>query len=248
MPLHRHPDAGRRRLTEVADGTRRFVPDPPDLVPAGRLPLEAGDVDAEGSIRGLLEDYRATLSGDGHFLLDHFRVAEVARDAGSAGATATRSWVVLLTGRDADEQLFLQVREAHRSVVYPLSTVEKVSHHGRRVVTGQRLTQAAGDIFLGWHRMTDGTGRRRDYCVRELRDWLPEVGVDWMAPLRMGAYGELCAWTLAHAHSRSGDRLALAAYLGDGPEFEETFAAFAEAYAEQNLVDFEHFRSLSNAS
>ena len=83
---------------------------------------------------------------------------------------------------------------------------------------------------------------------RELRDWLPEVGVDWMAPLRMGAYGELCAWTLAHAHSRSGDRLALAAYLGDGPEFEETFAAFAEAYAEQNLVDYERFRSLSNVS
>jgi uncharacterized protein (DUF2252 family) len=248
MPIHRHPDAGRRRLTEVADGIRRFVPDPPDLVPVGRLPHEPGGVDVEGSIRALLEDYRATLSGDGRFLLDHFRVAEVARDAGSAGATAARSWVVLLAGRDTDEQLFLQVREAHRSVVYPLSTVEKNSHHGRRVVTGQRLTQAAGDIFLGWHRMNDGTGRRQDYYIRELRDWLPEVGVDWMAPLRMGVYGELCAWTLAHGHARSGDRLALAAYLGDGPEFEESFADFAETYAEQNLVDFERFRSLSNLS
>jgi hypothetical protein len=248
MPIHRHPDAGRRRLTEVVAGTRRFVPDPPDLVPAGRLPLDPGGVDVEGSIRALLEDYRATLSGDGQFLLDRFDVVEVARDAGSAGATAARSWVVLLTCRDADEQLFLQVREAHRSVVYPLSTVEKVPHHGRRVVTGQRLTQAAGDIFLGWHQMNDGTGRRRDYYIRELRDWLPEVGVDWMAPLRMGVYAELCAWTLAHAHSRSGDRLALAAYLGDGPEFEETFAAFAEAYAEQNLVDFERFRNPSNLS
>ncbi len=251
MPIHRHADAGRRRLTEVADGTRRFVPDPPDLVPAGRLPLvplETGRVDLEGSIRGLLEDYRATLSGDGQFLLDHFQVAEVARDAGTAGATATRSWIVLLTGRDTDETLFLQVREAHRSVVYPLSTVEASSTHGRRVVTGQRLTQAAGDIFLGWHRMNDGSGQWRDYYVRELRDWLPEVGVDWMAPLRMGVYGELCGWTLAHAHARSGDRLALAAYLGDDTEFEETFADFAEAYADQNLVDFEHCRSLRDAS
>jgi uncharacterized protein (DUF2252 family) len=248
MPIHRHADAGRRRLTEVVDGTRRFVPDPPGLVPTGRLRHEPGGVDPEADIRGLLEDYRATLPGDGRFLLDHFGIAEVARDAGSDGATATRSWLVLLTGRDTDEPLFLQVREAHPSVVYPLSTVEASTNHGRRVVTGQRLTQAAGDIFLGWHRMKDVTGQWRDYHVRELRDSLPEVGVDWMAPLRMGVYGELCGWTLAHAHARSGDRIALAAYLGDDTEFEETFADFAEAYAQQNLLDFERFRSLSDVS
>ena len=248
MPIHRHADAGRRRLTEVVNGTRRFVPDPPDLVPADRLPPTHGSNDLEGSIRGLLEDYRTTITGDGQFLLDQFRVEQVARDAGMSGATATRSWIVLLIGRDTHEPLFLQVREAHRSVVSPLATKEPSSPNGRRVVTGQRLTQAAGDIFLGWHRMSDGSGQWRDYYVRELRDWLPEVGVDWMAPLRMGVYGELCGWTLAHAHARSGDRLALAAYLGDDTEFEETFGDFAEAYADQSLLDFERFRSLRELS
>ena len=120
--------------------------------------------------------------------------------------------------------------------------METSSNHGRRVVTGQRLVQAAGDIFLGWHRVHDEAGHWRDYYVRELRDWLPEVGVDWMAPPRMGVYGELCGWTLAHGHARSGDRLALAAYLGDDAEFEMTFADFAEAYADQNLLDYQHFR------
>lgn len=248
MPLHRRPDVRRRGLTEVVNGTRRFVPDPPGLVPAGRLPAENGSADLERGIRGLLEDYPATISGDGQFLLDHFRVLEVARDAGSAGATATRSWIVLLVGRDTDEPLFLQVREAHPSVLYPLATVETNSNQGQRVVTGQRLVQAAGDIFLGWHRMHDGSGHWRDYYVRELRDWLPEVGIDWMAPLRMSVYAELCGWTLAHAHARSGDRLALAAYLGDDSEFEERFADFAEAYADQNLRDYQHFRGISDAS
>jgi uncharacterized protein (DUF2252 family) len=248
MPLHRHTDVRPRGLTEVANGTRRFVPDPPDLVPAGRLPATNGSADLEGGIRGLLADYPATISGDGQFLLDHFRVVEVARHSGSAGATATRSWIVLLVGRDTDEPLFLQVREAHPSVIYPLSTVETTANQGRRVVMGQRLVQAAGDIFLGWHRVHDGNGLRRDYYVRELRDWLPEVGVDWMAPLRMGVYAELCGWTLAHAHARSGDRLALAAYLGEDSEFEERFADFAEAYADQNLLDYQHFRGLSDGS
>ncbi len=248
MPLHRHADVRRRGLTEVVNGTRRFVPDPPDLVPAGRLPLENGSVDLAGSIRGLLEDYPATIAGDGQFLLDHFRVLEVARDSGTAGATATRSWIVLLAGRDTDEPLFLQVREAHPSVLYPLPTVETSSNHGRRVVTGQRLVQAAGDIFLGWHRVHDAGGHWRDYYVRELRHWLPEVGVDWMAPPRMSVYGELCGWTLAHGHARSGDRLALAAYLGDDAEFEMSFADFAEAYADQNLLDYQRFRGFQGAA
>ncbi len=238
----------RRGPTEVVDGERRLVTDPPALVPAADLLTEPALADLEGGIGGLLEDYRATLSGDSQFLLDHFRVAEVARSAGTAGATGTRSWIVLLAGRDTDEPLLLQVREAHRSVLYPLSSVETSSDHGRRVVTGQRLVQAAGDIFLGWQRVNEASGRRRDYYVRELRDWLPSPALDRMAPFTMGVYGELCSWTLARAHARSGDRIALAAYLGDDDEFEETTAKFAEEYADQNLHDFRRLRGVADVA
>jgi uncharacterized protein (DUF2252 family) len=247
--LHRRTGGiARRALTEVVDGTRRLVADPPSLVPARDLLPEPALVDLEDSIRGLLEDYRATLSGDSQFLLDHFQVEEVARDAGSAGATGTRSWLVLLAGKDTGEPLLLQVRQAHPSVLYPLSSVETSSQHGQRVVTGQRLVQAAGDIFLGWQRIAVGQGQRRDYYVREMRDWTPSTDVARMVPFTMAAYGELCAWTLARAHARSGDRLALAAYLGTDHEFEESLADFADAYAERNLLDFRHFRDVTGTA
>jgi hypothetical protein len=240
--------SARRGPTELVDGTRRLVADPPSLVPVADLVAEPALADLEDRIGGLLEDYRATLSGDSQFLLDHFRVVEVARSAGRAGATGTRTWIVLLAGRDTDEPLLLQVREAHPSVVYPLSSVETSSDHGRRVVTGQRLVQAAGDIFLGWQRVTEASGRRRDYYVRELREWLPSPALDRMSPFTMGVYGELCGWTLARAHARSGDRIALAAYLGDDDEFEATTAEFAEAYADQNLQDFRRFQGVAKVA
>jgi hypothetical protein len=155
---------------------------------------------------------------------------------------------VLLAGRDTNEPLLLQVREAHPSVLYPLSSVETNSDHAQRVVTGQRLVQAAGDIFLGWQRLYEGPAQRRDYYVREVRDWLPAPGIDRMAPFAMGSYGELCGWTLAHAHARSGDRIALAAYLGEDTVFEETTAEFAEAYADLNLQDYGRLRGAGSVA
>ena len=237
----------RRGPTELVDGERRLVPDPPALVPTSEL-FEPGLAHLGGGIDGLLEDYRATLSGDSQFLLDHFRVVEIARSAGRIGTTGTPSWIVLLAGRDSGEPLLLQVRQAHPSVLYPLSSVESSSDHGQRVVTGQRLVQAADDIFLGWQRVNDASGRRRDYYIRELREWLPSPTLDRMAPFTMGVYGELCSWTLARAHARSGDRIALAAYLGADHEFEETVAEFAEAYADQNQRDFDRLRDVGDAA
>jgi hypothetical protein len=237
-----------RPVTALVDGEHRLVPDPPALVPATDLLTGSPLTDLEDHVRGLFEDYRATLSGDGNFLLDHFRVVEIARSAGVAGATGTRTWIVLLTGRDTHEPLLLQVREAHPSVLYPLPSVETSSDHAQRVVTGQRLVQAAGDIFLGWQRLYEGPDRRRDYYVRELRDWLPAPEIDRMAPFALGVYGELCAWTLARAHARSGDRIALAAYLGEDADFEETTAAFAEAYADLNLEDYGRLRGAGSVA
>jgi uncharacterized protein (DUF2252 family) len=256
--LHRHhPFArtadlrrskARRPVTEVVDGEHRLVPDPPALVPAADLLTGPALADLEDRVGGLFEDYRATLTGEGTFLLDHFRVVQIARAAGSAGATGTRTWIVLLVGRDTREPLLLQIRQAHPSVLYPLSSVETSSDHAQRVVTGQRLVQAAGDVFLGWQRLYEGPGQRRDYYVREVRDWLPSPAIDAMAPHAMGAYGELCAWTLARAHARSGDRIALAAYLGEDAVFEETTAEFAEAYADLNLADYQRLRGDGGAA
>jgi uncharacterized protein (DUF2252 family) len=232
----------RQGPTEVIDGRRRLVTHPPSLVSASELP-GTDSPHVEEDIAAILDDYRATLPGDSQLLLDHFRLVEVARSAGSAGATGTLTWIVLLAGKETEEPLLLQVREAHRSVLYPLSSVETSSNHGQRIVTGQRLVQAAGDIFLAWQRIAEGDGRRRDYYVRELRDWLPRPALDRMSLSSLATYGELCGWTLARAHARSGDRIALAAYLGETDEFEDAIAHFAEAYADQNLQDFERLRN-----
>jgi hypothetical protein len=149
----------------------------------------------------------------------------------------TRAWIVLLTGRDADDPLFLQVKQAGRSVLEPYTARSTARNQGQRVVQGQRLMQVDGDIFLGWLRAEGLDGTPRDYYVRQLWDWKLGAEVELMSPERFTVYVTLCAWTLARAHARSGDRIAIAAYLGSGSAFDRAIAAFAEAYADQNERD-----------
>jgi uncharacterized protein (DUF2252 family) len=230
-------------LTEEVAGRRRFAADPPVVVPARDLlsPVEHTAL-AEHMTR-LLDGYRGTLVSDRRFLLDQFEVVDVARSVRGLGSVGTRSWLVLLTGRADGEPLFLQVKEAGESVLAAAGAVPSVEHGGERVVAGQRLMQAASDTFLGWLSVVDADGVHRDYYVRQLRDWKASASVERMSPGGMRSYGELCGWTLARAHARSGDRTALAAYLAHGKVLDEALADFAEAYADRNAEDHRAFRA-----
>jgi hypothetical protein len=162
----------------------------------------------------------------------------MARRVGGVGSVGTRTWIVLLTGRDGDDPLFLQVKEAGPSVLEQYAGREPARHHGQRVVEGQRRMQVDGDIFLGWLRAVWADDTPRDYYVRQLWDWKFGAEVELMSRARLSVYGSLCGWTLARAHARSGDRIAIAAYLGSGKAFDRAMAAFAEAYADQNERDY----------
>jgi len=161
----------------------------------------------------------------------------MARRVGGVGSVGTRTWIVLLTGRDGDDPLFLQVKQAGPSVLERYAGRDPARNHGQRVVQGQRLMQVDTDIFLGWLRATWTDDTPRDYYVRQLWDWKLGAEVELMSPARLTVYGTLCGWTLARAHARSGDRIAIAAYLGSGKAFDRAVAAFAETYADQNERD-----------
>jgi len=170
----------------------------------------------------------------------------MARKAVGVGSVGTRCWIVLMLGRDDADPLFLQVKEAQRSVLAPFAGASKFANEGQRVVVGQRLMQAASDIFLGWNRVDSGLdGKPHDFYVRQLRDWKFSLNTGTMIPEGMRLYGELCGWTLAHAHARSGDRIAIAAYLGNSAEFDQAIAQFAVGYADQNERDH---RALAEAA
>jgi uncharacterized protein (DUF2252 family) len=163
----------------------------------------------------------------------------MARKVVGVGSVGTRCWIVLVLGRDHSDPLFLQVKEAERSVLEDFAGTSQYANHGQRVVAGQRLMQAASDIFLGWQRSQAGPdGTPHDYYIRQLRDWKRAADIAAMAPAAMRAYGELCGWTLARAHARSGDRIALATYLGRSDVFDQAIAEFAAAYADQNERDY----------
>ncbi|WP_205650589.1 DUF2252 domain-containing protein [Actinoplanes solisilvae] len=229
-----------RKLTAVIDGNPRIVADPPLLVPVGDLVSEGQSAQVEAQIRKVLGGYRDTLPDDKRRLIDAFRFVDLARKVVGVGSVGTRCWIVLLTGRDHTDPLLLQVKEAGPSVLAPNSAGD---NHGRRVVRGQRLMQAASDIFLGWQRVTGVDGRERDFYVRQLRDWKGSAVVDTMDFETLLQYGRLCAWTLARAHARSGDRIAIAAYLGDDDRYDRAFGAFAQAYADQTEHDHAAFAS-----
>lgn len=219
------------KLTEVVDGRRRIIHDPPLLEPAG-----APDT---AVLRKIFSDYRSTLSEERRLLLDRYRFVDAARKVVGVGSVGTRCFIVLLTGRDADDPLFLQIKEARRSVLEEHLPTGPYVHPGRRIVTGQRLMQAAGDIFLGW--MTGPQGRA--YYWRQLRDMKGSADVAGMSPAELRRYAELCGTALARAHARSGDRIAVAAYLGGSDTFDRAVADFALAYADQTATDHAALRA-----
>jgi uncharacterized protein (DUF2252 family) len=232
------------RLTAVTDGARRIVADPPLVVPIADLLPDVERVELTRLMEDILEGYATTLSSDRRRLLASFRLVDVARKVVGVGSVGTRAWILLLEGRDGSDPLFLQAKEAQPSVLEGLAGPAELDDQGERVVAGQRLMQAAGDIFLGWQRVRGLDGRQRDFYVRQLRDWKASAVVEEMVPDGMRAYGELCGWTLARAHARSGDRIAVASYLGNGASFDRAVARFAESYADRNEEDH---RSLEEA-
>jgi uncharacterized protein (DUF2252 family) len=230
------------QLTAVVDGERKIVSDPPVLVPVEELypGLQAHEI-TEG-MRQLIRGYQRTLPSDRRHIVDQFRFIQIARKVVGVGSVGTRAWVVLLLGRDDTDPLILQAKEAQDSVLAQFVGKSKYSNQGQRVVAGQHLMQAHSDIFLGWERVTGFDGQHRDFYVRQLRDWKGSANTDQMTPDGMGAYAQMCAWTLSRAHARSGDRVAIAAYLGNSTVFDQAIADFAETYADQNERDFARFK------
>src|SRR5262249_42361163 len=184
-------------------------------------------------VRTMLQSYRRSLPDDRRRLFDRFRFVHIARKVVGVGSVGTRDWIALLLGRDDQDPLFLQAKEAGASALEPFLPRSTYKQHGQRVVEGQRLMQTASDIFLGWERMTGLDGVSRDFYVRQLRDWKGSWAPETMDPQAMNVYAGMCAWTLAHAHARSGDRIAIASYLGGGAAFDRAVAEFAMAYADQ---------------
>jgi uncharacterized protein (DUF2252 family) len=225
------------KLVQADGAGLRFMSDPPLLVPVEELLGESELAPFLARIDGALAGYRSSLSVDRRHLLDQYTLVHVARKVVGVGSVGTRAWVALLVGRDEQDPLILQIKEAQRSVLEEFAGDSAYDHAGHRVVAGQRTMQASSDILLGWETVSDFDGIPRHFYVRQLRDWKGNIEVEQMSPSAMARYAELCAWTLARGHARSGDRIAIASYLGRGPVFENSIADFAAAYAEQNALD-----------
>jgi uncharacterized protein (DUF2252 family) len=232
------------KLTREVDGELRIVSEPPLIVPIGELADE--DADLEAAALKIIADYRATLPEDRRVLLDGYRFVDAALKVVGVGSVGTRAFVVLMLGRDSGDPLFLQAKEAQRSVLEPYAGASAFENQGERVVQGQRLTQAASDILLGWVKATGIDGKQRDFYVRQLWDQKGSAKVENMSPHALTTYAEICGTTLAHAHARSGDRIAIAAYLGKSDSFDRAIAAFAETYADQNERDYEALRAAAD--
>jgi uncharacterized protein (DUF2252 family) len=228
------------KLTHLVDGRPRIISDPPLVVPIDELlPRQMDQASFQAQIADLLAKYRRTLETDRRFLLEQFEFTDMARKVVGVGSVGTRCWIVLMLGRDDSDPLLLQVKEAENSVLSRFAGASRHANQGQRVVAGQRLMQASTDIFLGWQRNEAGLdGKQRDFYVRQLRDWKFSLPIEIMVPRGMRMYGELCGWTLARAHARSGDRIAIAAYLGGSDVFDQAITQFAVAYADQNERDY----------
>ena len=232
------------KLTRVVDGRPEIVADPPLVIPLSSvLPDDIDRANVKRELLHLLDRYKRTLSGDRRFLLDQYgsEVADIARKVVGVGSVGTRCWIMLMLGKDESDPVFLQMKEAGPSVLSQFAGASRFENQGQRVVEGQRLMQAASDIFLGWQRMQGEQtldGVTRDFYIRQLRDWKFSLDTQTMVPTGMSEYGEVCGWTLARAHARSGDRIAIAAYLGNSAAFDRAIAEFAVAYADQNERDY----------
>jgi uncharacterized protein (DUF2252 family) len=225
------------RFATVQDGEPRLKAEPPLVVPVRDMlgdGAEAGETVEQ--LRRLLSDYRDTLGPERRPLLDRYRLVDMARKVVGVGSVGTRSWMLLMIDDDG-HPLFLQAKEAGPSVLERFVGASEYDNGGQRVVVGQRLMQAVSDIFLGWVRVTGFDGRTRDFYLRQLRDWKGSAEVETMVPEGMSLYGELCGWTLARAHARTGDPVAVSAYLGRGSSFDVAVGEFAESYADQNERD-----------
>jgi uncharacterized protein (DUF2252 family) len=227
------------RLTHDVDGVPRIVSDPPLIVPIAELVEEDDAAELEDALRDLVRAYRRTLQGDRRKLLERFRYVDMARKVVGVGSVGTRCWIMLMLGRDDRDPLFLQVKEARPSVLEPVLGGSEFANHGQRVVEGQRLMQASSDIFLGWVRNTRTfDGAERDFYVRQLWDWKTSVDLEAILPRGLELYAQACGWTLARAHARSGDCVAIGAYLGKSDVFDLAVADFAAAYADLNDQDY----------
>jgi uncharacterized protein (DUF2252 family) len=227
------------KLTEVGDGQVRIVDQPPLIVPLSKLAAEHQPDAIREDLHRLLGAYRDTLETDRRVLLEKFELVDVARKVVGVGSVGTRCWIALMMARGGRDPLFLQITEADASVLEALLGASQFRNHGERVVAGQRLMQADSDIVLGWVRAKVGPGSgNHDFYVRQLKDWKGSAEIDLMKPSGMAAYGRLCGWSLARAHARSGDPIAIASYLGSGDVFDRAILDFSTAYAKQNDSDY----------
>jgi uncharacterized protein (DUF2252 family) len=229
------------KLTRVVDGRRCLVSDPPLICTLEDLYPGEDPGQHESLFREVIRKYRQSLPTDRKHLLEQYKFSQIARKVVGVGSVGTRCWIVLMHGPRHDDVLFLQAKEAEASVLERFTKKSQYTNHGARVVAGQRLMQASSDIMLGWQRSTGIDGVPRDYYVRQLQDWKGSIDTEEAIPEGMKVYGELCAHTLARGHARSGDRIAIASYLGNNATFDKALARFAESYADQNEKDYEAF-------
>jgi uncharacterized protein (DUF2252 family) len=227
------------KLTERVGGELRFRSVPPLLMPLRELMSPADARDETAYSRELLAAYAAGLDPDRRYLFNTHRFVDMARKVVGVGSVGTRAWVFLLVGREGRDPLVLQAKEAQASVLEPYLGASEFENHGERVVRGQRISQAASDIFLSWQRSEGLDGEEHDFYVRQLWDWKASADLSALSESGLRAYTRACGWSLARAHARSGDRLAIAAYLGAGSAFEKAIARFSVAYADQNELDYQ---------
>jgi uncharacterized protein (DUF2252 family) len=229
------------KLTRTVDGQVEIVDQSPLIVPLSQLAPGGERDQLLETLRALMRGYRDSLDRDRRVLLEQFHLTDFARKVVGVGSVGTRAWIALLIGRDRSDPLFLQLKEAEASVLEEFLGRSEFKNHGQRVVTGQRLMQASSDIFLGWLHVKQSPvdGQPRDFYGRQLKDWKGSAEIEQMDPERMAIYGKLCGWTLSRAHARTGDRIAIASYLGNGPKFDRAILEFSNAYAEQNERDYQ---------
>ena len=230
------------KLCSSVEGEFRLVGRPPLITPIEDVLPGAEKEHLEDTIQHMIGAYSRSLPHDRRTLLESYRYVHAARKVVGVGSVGTRAWIVLLLGQDESDPLFLQFKEAQPSVLEPFLGPSEFDQHGQRVVEGQRMMQAASDIMLGWGRVETIDGQTKDFYIRQLWDAKASVEIEHMDTAGLRAYGRVCGWTLARAHARSGDRVAIAAYLGSGDAFDRAMASFAERYADQNERDYRALR------
>jgi uncharacterized protein (DUF2252 family) len=227
------------KLCRTVDGELRIVGKPPLITPIEDILPGAEEAHLDGVIRRMIDTYAESLPPDRRDLLARYRYVHAARKVVGVGSVGTRAWILLLLGRDDGDPLFLQFKEAQGSVLEPFLGKSHYAQHGERIVAGQRKMQAAADVMLGWERIETIDGQTKDFYIRQLWDEKGSAEVELMNPGALGSYGAICGWTLARAHARSGDAVAISAYLGAGKSFDHAMASFSETYADQNERDYQ---------